>query len=253
MVRFSDRIVVLGLSVILLSIIGLFALLQRHGHHTVEQAWSSRQRASVVMGAVRRAEPAVIVGSASGSLAEQENFEEEKSDDVQTTISVIGPDAGDELDVSPRERRSSPSQADRKPLPSTKTREKHQGDASASSTEKQSRRRSDAGKSEAQSDDRASRASDQPMASVPIEAKSAPGALASSPDLAKSPASTPMPPDADNRESHAEARPSSTAPPKKTRQDVEDELRQARMNGSLPRFGNPDPYGPGGSPSTAHK
>jgi hypothetical protein len=251
MVRFSDRIVVLGLSVILLSIIGLFALLQRHGHHTVDQAWSSRQRASVVMGAVRRAEPAVIVGSASGSLGEQENVEEEKSDDAQMTTSVIGPDAGDELDVSPREKRSASSQADRKL--STRTREKHQGDASASSTEKQSRRRSDAGKSAAQSDDRASRTSDQPMASVPIEAKSAPGALASSPDLAKSPASTPMPPDADNRESHAEARPSSAAPPKKTRQDVEDELRQARMNGSLPRFGNPDPYGPGGSPSTAHK
>jgi hypothetical protein len=36
----------------------------------------------------------------------------------------------------------------------------------------------------------------------------------------------------------------------KSRKDVQDELRKARSNGSLPRFGNPDPYGPGGSPST---
>jgi hypothetical protein len=41
-----------------------------------------------------------------------------------------------------------------------------------------------------------------------------------------------------------------TTPQPKTRQEVKDELRRARMNGSLPRFGNPDPYGPGGSPST---
>ena len=40
-------------------------------------------------------------------------------------------------------------------------------------------------------------------------------------------------------------------PHPKTRQEVEDELRKARLNGTLPRFGNPDPYGPGGSPSTS--
>ncbi|BAN26255.1 DUF4148 domain-containing protein [Caballeronia insecticola] len=44
-----------------------------------------------------------------------------------------------------------------------------------------------------------------------------------------------------------------SAPRPKTRKDVEEELRQARMNGSLPRFGNPDPYGPGGSPSASNK
>jgi hypothetical protein len=43
-----------------------------------------------------------------------------------------------------------------------------------------------------------------------------------------------------------------TTPQPKTRQEVKDELRRARMNGSLPRFGNPDPYGPGGSPSTGN-
>jgi hypothetical protein len=35
----------------------------------------------------------------------------------------------------------------------------------------------------------------------------------------------------------------------KTRAEVRDELSRARRNGTMSRFGNPDPYGPGGSPS----
>ncbi|MEM5367880.1 hypothetical protein V4C53_17805 [Paraburkholderia azotifigens] len=35
----------------------------------------------------------------------------------------------------------------------------------------------------------------------------------------------------------------------KTRAEVRDELTRARSDGSLSRFGNPDPYGPGGVPS----
>ncbi|WP_345816819.1 DUF4148 domain-containing protein (plasmid) [Paraburkholderia sp. PREW-6R] len=35
----------------------------------------------------------------------------------------------------------------------------------------------------------------------------------------------------------------------KTREQVREELAQARMNGTIPRFGNPDPYGPGGTPN----
>ena len=53
------------------------------------------------------------------------------------------------------------------------------------------------------------------------------------------------------------AAPSNPSPPvagasdaPKTRAQVRDELRRARTNGSMSRFGNPDPYGPGGSPST---
>jgi len=36
----------------------------------------------------------------------------------------------------------------------------------------------------------------------------------------------------------------------KTRAQVRAELDRARMDGSLPRFGNPDPAGPGGVPSS---
>ncbi|WP_121307732.1 DUF4148 domain-containing protein [Paraburkholderia sp. BL17N1] len=35
----------------------------------------------------------------------------------------------------------------------------------------------------------------------------------------------------------------------KTREQVREELIRARMNGTIPRFGNPDPYGPGGTPN----
>ncbi|WP_254700359.1 DUF4148 domain-containing protein [Trinickia violacea] len=35
----------------------------------------------------------------------------------------------------------------------------------------------------------------------------------------------------------------------KTRAQVRAELAQARADGSIPRFGNPDPYGPGGTPN----
>jgi hypothetical protein len=35
----------------------------------------------------------------------------------------------------------------------------------------------------------------------------------------------------------------------KTRAQVRAELAQARADGTIPRFGNPDPYGPGGTPN----
>jgi hypothetical protein len=53
----------------------------------------------------------------------------------------------------------------------------------------------------------------------------------------------------------AQADPTGTPPPStssqapKTRAEVRDEVEQARANGALPRFGNPDPAGPGGAPS----
>ena len=37
----------------------------------------------------------------------------------------------------------------------------------------------------------------------------------------------------------------------KTREQVRAELAHARMDGTLSRFGNPDPYGPGGTPNFA--
>jgi hypothetical protein len=42
---------------------------------------------------------------------------------------------------------------------------------------------------------------------------------------------------------------SSVAQEPKTRAEVRMELEQARADGALPRFGNPDPAGPGGASS----
>ena len=44
------------------------------------------------------------------------------------------------------------------------------------------------------------------------------------------------------------APPTSNQAPK-TRAQVRAELAQARMDGTISRFGNPDPYGPGGTPN----
>jgi hypothetical protein len=41
---------------------------------------------------------------------------------------------------------------------------------------------------------------------------------------------------------------STTGDAPKTRAQVRDELSRARSNGTMSRFGNPDPYGPGGAP-----
>ncbi|BDC40135.1 DUF4148 domain-containing protein [Paraburkholderia terrae] len=52
-------------------------------------------------------------------------------------------------------------------------------------------------------------------------------------------------------QSHEPTAPPPAAAPSdgpKTRAQVRDELSRARTNGSMSRFGNPDPYGPGGSP-----
>ncbi|WP_036000761.1 DUF4148 domain-containing protein [Paraburkholderia caribensis] len=50
-------------------------------------------------------------------------------------------------------------------------------------------------------------------------------------------------------QTHEPATPSPTADDgPKTRAQVRDELSRARQNGTMSRFGNPDPYGPGGSP-----
>ncbi|MHB9835803.1 DUF4148 domain-containing protein [Paraburkholderia terrae] len=52
-------------------------------------------------------------------------------------------------------------------------------------------------------------------------------------------------------QSHEPTTPPPAAAPSdgpKTRAQVRDELSRARTNGTMSRFGNPDPYGPGGSP-----
>jgi len=47
----------------------------------------------------------------------------------------------------------------------------------------------------------------------------------------------------------ANSKPAASNQGPKTREQVRAELARARMDGTIPRFGNPDPYGPGGTPN----
>jgi hypothetical protein len=249
MVRTSDRIVILGLSVIGISIIGLFALLQHHERHPDEQAWSSRQQASVVTGAVGSSALRASAGPAIGDSEEREDIDASK---LETASSAGGPDAGDELDSSPREDNSQTSSVGKRRLPPTTSR------ALPNITQQPGRPAERKHKAQ-QSNERAESVHDNTLSSEHHEAQI---------DQADSPrhdAFLSVQPETTNSASWDETTqpaiqslpgpvdaplPSPAAPAPKSRQDVQDELRKARLNGSLPRFGNPDPYGPGGSLSS---
>jgi hypothetical protein len=252
MVRTSDRIVILGLSVIGISIIGLFALLQHHERHPDEQAWSSRQQASVVTGAVGSSALRASAGPAIGDSEEREDIDASKSGTIEATSSAGGPDAGDELDSSPREETAQTSSVGKRRLPPTTSR------ALPNITQQPGRPAERKHKAQ-QSNERAESVHDNTLSSEHHEAQI---------DQADSPrhdAFLSVQPETTNSASWDETTqpaiqslpgpvdaplPSPAAPAPKSRQDVQDELRKARLNGSLPRFGNPDPYGPGGSLSS---
>lgn len=251
MVRTSDRIIVLGLLVIGMSIIGLFALLQHHKQHAVEPAWSSLQQASVVTGAIGSSTPTANVDSENASSGEGEDIDAGRPGTGETASSFVGPDAGDELDTTPREEHSQTSRAGKRAIPPTTTR-------AAPTITQQPRRPVEHMRAAPQSIERAASAPEiEPRAEEIGQAES----LNRDATLPVQPAiPNPAPPDATaqpampSRPDPVAALPPSPATPQpKSRQDVQDELRNARLNGSLPRFGNPDPYGPGGSPSAADR
>jgi hypothetical protein len=242
---FSDRSVIVGLSVVALSI-GVSALFLGHGRHRpFEQEWSSRQRASIATGTVRGAASAAIVTappSASDAI---------RSDDE----TARAPDS------TPQETVASP------PPPTTKhaaharpLRQVPSARAAALAKSNGRHEKSDASSSIAPAEStRAPRAIDQ----TPDEsANAAPAARTteSNPQIGNEPKRSEAAPPPDARVSTAQSTAdaplpqtvTSTSKPK-TRKDVEDELRKARSSGALPRFGNPDPYGPGGAPSNPNE
>ncbi|WP_109480399.1 DUF4148 domain-containing protein [Paraburkholderia sp. C35] len=92
----------------------------------------------------------------------------------------------------------------------------------------------------------------QPHVQPPETASAAPLQTAAAPTVPS--AQTATPPSSSSSEPASRE---SSAPPvfaatgggPKTRAEVRDELNRARSNGTMSRFGNPDPYGPGGAPS----
>ncbi|SPB15796.1 hypothetical protein NOV72_03002 [Caballeronia novacaledonica] len=266
MIRTSDRFIVLGLCVVGVSIIGLFALLQHREQREDVEAWSTRQQTSVVTGAIRPAAPAANIEPESVGSGQREETGAGESSSVGMSSPIVGPDAGDELDLSPRKEIPPTSAVEQRAPPSTARRVTKQTAPFDPAIKKQSGRHTESKYSAPQSSEHTASSLDLPISSGPGDAEGGQvGSQSQNSIDASSPAienSTPLTSQAEGTARPAiesQSGPANPPPitsaqqPPKSRHDVQEELRRARMNGSLPRFGNPDPYGPGGSPSAADR
>ncbi|MDR5822575.1 hypothetical protein [Caballeronia sp. LZ043] len=214
MIRRFDRPVVIGVSVTAL-VVALAGVWLKHDAPRVDdQMNSSRQRGAVSAGAVREQPvPAARIAPAPGAAV----------------------DARDESKSTPEADRP-PAEA--KPAPETKSaRSDH-----VASTKAHAKRSAQLRNEIAQ----AHKPTVSRPPADPLPVNEPPAAETAKPDAAQSEqavSATPAPPEPARSAPTADT---STGP--KTRKQVEDELRAARNSGALPRFGNPDPAGPGGSP-----
>ncbi|WP_162068971.1 hypothetical protein [Burkholderia sp. THE68] len=247
-----DRIVVMGFWIVGVSILGLFTLFPHHEQHAIEPVWSSRQQSSVVTGTVGSLSPATNVLPVRANSDEGEDIDADKPVTAEMKSSVGGPDAADELDSSPREASSQASNVERgrpgRAITQQPRRPAERKHAAPQSNERAGSAHDNtvsSGHHEAEIDHAESPNRDAMLPVQPALANSAlralPGDETAQPAIQSRPLPVDVPP------------PLPATPPPKSRQDVQDELRKARLNGSLPRFGNPDPYGPGGSPSSADR
>jgi hypothetical protein len=253
MVRFSERSISIGLCVAALSIVVPSLLLKINQHHSREQEWSSKQSGSVSAGAVREEVPAADATPQQASSPDEAAPPARSSTD-QKIESSAAPDAvqssaRDAIGSStPQRTARAHSNVKSSPTRPAPTSRQAKGPtpvhAQARPSTEVSKLLPDAqnGRHEAAAEN------------VPASSATDP-ALMSRSDANAVRDSSQAPPQhravqaGEASSTHASAAMTTGAPHPKTRKDVEDELRNARMNGSLPRFGNPDPYGPGGSPS----
>jgi hypothetical protein len=97
-------------------------------------------------------------------------------------------------------------------------------------------------------------ASDHAVGTAPVQPPAQPepviaSAVRTAATLAEPAEQPPAPAATSTAQTHEPAAPSpAPGDGPKTRAQVRDELSRARQNGTMSRFGNPDPYGPGGSP-----
>lgn len=213
MIRRFDRPVVIGVSVTALVVALAGVWLKHDAPRMDDQMNSSRQRAAVSVGAVREQPvPAAPIAPASSTAVDTR-------DESKSTP---------EADRLPAEAR---------PAPETKSaRSDH-----VASTKAHAKRSAQLRDEIAQAHNPiVSRPpADPPPVNEPQAAETA------KPDVAPSEQSVTATPAPEPLRSAPTAA-TSTGP--KTRKQVEDELRAARSTGALPRFGNPDPAGPGGAP-----
>lgn len=211
MIRRFDRPVVIGVSVTALVVALAGVWLKHDAPRMDDQMNSSRQRGAVSAGAVREQPvPAAPIAPASSTAV----------------------DARDESKSTPEADRL-PAEA--RPAPEAKSaRSDHSVSTRAHA------------KRSAQLRDEVAQAHNPTVSRPPADAppvNEPPAAETAKPDVAPSEQPVTAAPAVDIASPNL----SSTTGPK-TRKQVEDELRAARSSGALPRFGNPDPAGPGGAP-----
>ncbi len=254
--RISGRLLIIGLCAVALSTAVSPLFLEHSAHRPPDQAWSSRQHGTVTPDASptaplpapsatpddeKRARQQALIdeltrtGRAASQPSESEIDLNSASDSrrpqvYKTDSARSAPTTPPAKKKKPAERtrkhnaesstvgETKPSEARVAPVPAPAALQSESGQTDPTKAPTQSREESAADVQ----DQTTSRASD-PM-DLPTESAQSSGGVK---------AETPVPPST------------------KSRKDVQDELRRARSNGSLPRFGNPDPYGPGGSPSTS--
>jgi hypothetical protein len=267
MVRFLDRLAVIGMGVVAVVIAVSSIVLKRDDPSTEETSWSPHQRGLVATGPVR-AKPAETTMPPSDPVqGEQEKplVQKQATGSEDQTTSSSGPDA------SPQTTASSRPEDNRHRAAATTSR-KYATNEHALKVVPRARRteRSETGANErhTQQVETSRRQDDGPRPLAPVVAADTPARTPESPTLTtdsqgaeRAPADTtrsaspaPEPAPAPRSESTLSSQTTTDASHfaaassgPKTRKQVEDELRKARQDGSLPRFGNPDPAGPGGT------
>ena len=253
--RISGRFLVIGLCAVALSTVVSPLFLKQGAHRRADQAWSSHQHGSVLRGAVRAEPPQ----TPSATPEEEKSARQQALIDELTRAGRAAASQQSESEIdfdSPSDsRRSQVYKADAArsvhitPPAKNKLAErtrKQNAEPSIKGETTQSEARVAPAPAALQSE---SGQTDPSSAPTPSREES----VAALQDQTTSRASDPVDLPTENVQSSGDAKAETPVPPSpKSRKDVQDELRKARSNGSLPRFGNPDPYGPGGSPSTSN-
>lgn len=255
MLKLSDRSIFIGLSVIALSIAVPSLLLNHSRRHTEEQDWSSVPRASVSTGAVRENAASAVITESSGYSGQQAK-QMEHSAGIDNAADLRGSEPQEQIAIrSTRERSLAHSPA--------KARLSHPKASPMMA------KGAHAGSARSTADDNGTPKSAQSNIDPPASANSLSVAQPINPTNAPSfdayqehdreqstmrgaPVDLPVQANRSNL-SEAPSQMTTATPQPKTREEVQAELRKARMSGALPRFGNPDPYGPGGAPSTSNE
>jgi hypothetical protein len=249
--KLSSRTKLVGLCIVAASVAAPSLLLNHGRPHLEDQAWSSRQRTSIASGAVGTQLPPKLESSSS----EETNHKE--SDTSSASFAASDGTVLDQARPSDSLRREVKRYAASK-LPPQQRPKSYRSTKSTGLTE-----RKPADNSRAPNEEKLEQAQpvrdahdtttvlNDPSATSDLKpdtnhASSVQPGTAQPPQqpAASAVVTQPLLPAVSVGTSQSDPRP-------KTREEVKEELRNARANGALPKFGNPDPYGPGGSPSAS--